>query len=462
MQNAALHCLMLTVLALFACRNASADSAAADIRPRVERTARAACDAMLTRSQRGGWAHAWAESNSLTWGEYKPVASGVITVQPPATPTVAAAMLRAGKLLDVPKYIDAAKAARDALAAIQTEGGGFPHEAEPGAKKATSGTFDDHVTTGALDFLIAWWQHSGDAADRALVDRVGDFLLAAQHPCGGWPQAYPPGKTGYHGCITFNDGAMANVIRALLRLNTLLRDERYLQAAIRGGDCIIRLQGGPGEEIWAAQYDPDTLKPAWARKFEPPGYSASESQGVCNLLVDLYLETGLDRFLEPLPKAFAWYDAHRLPNGKWARFYEPGTQRPVYGRRDKQEPVYDYAQAAKGYAWQGDWFPASARDALSAIRAEGAAAYKKRLADAQETPRRPDARRVRDVCVALSPNGYWLSEPGGDYIEDMKKAGVATDERIIRTNTFCANMTLLLDYLERTPRPAKPAGGGDT
>jgi len=461
------HRLLVGMLVVLACAQGGADlgegadGAPRNTRPRVERTVRAACDAMLTCSRKGGWATAWTEDGSLTWGEHKPVASGVITVQPPATPTVAGIYLRAARLLEEPKYLDAAKAARDALAAIQTEAGGFPHEAEPGAPRAASGTFDDNVTTGALGFLIDLWAETGDSGDLALVKRVGEFMLAAQYPCGGWPQAYPPGRTGYDRCITFNDGAMTHVIKALLRLHGCLKDDRYLQAAIRGGDCIIHLQGGPGEEIWAAQYDPETLKPAWARKFEPPGYSASESSRVCHLLVELCLETGLERFLEPLPKAFAWYDAHRLRNGKWARFYEPGTQRPVYGRRDRQEPVYDYTQAAEGYTWQGDWFPAAARDAFNAIRAEGLEAYKKRLAG-RETPVAPDARRVRDVCVALAPDGYWPSKPGAAYIEDMAKAGLAPDQRIIRTATFCANMTLLLDYLERTPRPANPAGGGDS
>jgi hypothetical protein len=412
----------------------------------AEKTVRSACDGMLTRQRSGGWGRQWTEKDAFMWGEFKIIPREWITVQPPATPGVASAMLRAGQLLNEPRYLRAAREARDALAAIQTAEGGFPYEANPAGLKITRATFDDDTTTGALDFLFRLYEHSRDDADRAMIVRVGEFILAAQYPNGGWPQEYPPRKDTYKRCITFNDNAMINVMRALFRLRNLLHDDRYYQAAVRGGECILKLQGGPGEEIWAAQYDPDTLRPAWARYFEPPSYSSAESRSICSLLIDVYLETGQDRFLEPLPRAFQWYDAHRLPNGKWARFYEVDTKRPVYGRRDKPEPVYEFEKATGGYSWQGDWFPYEAKQALDQLRQVGREEFIK--SRQQKHAHKPDEAKVRQICGQLDCAGYWFSEFTDEDRRDMlRKDELAPGERLVDSEVFCRNINVLLDYL---------------
>ena len=41
-----------------------------------------------------------------------------------------------------------------------------------------------------------------------------DYLLAAQYPNGGWPQVFPL-EGSYHDAITFNDGALVNVLSLL-------------------------------------------------------------------------------------------------------------------------------------------------------------------------------------------------------------------------------------------------------
>lgn len=412
----------------------------------ASKTARSACDGMIARQRSGGWGRAWTEKDACMWGEYKPIPRAWITVQPPATPGVASAMLRAGQVLKEPRYLQAAREARDALAAVQTAEGGFPYEANPAGSKFKRATFDDDTTTGALDFLIKYYAHTKDDADRAIIARVGEFMLAAQYPGGGWPQEYPPNPDTYKRFITFNDEAMMNVIRALFRLHDLLHDERCYKAAVRGGECILELQGGPGEEIWAAQYDPETLRPAWARYFEPPGYSAAESSSICRLLIDLYVETGEDRFLDPLPRAFHWYETHRLPNGKWARFYEPGTQRPVYGRRDKPEPVYEFENATGGYAWQGDWFPREAKQSLEQLRQVGREEFVKTRR--QKQMHSPDAGKVREICGQFDPAGYWFSELTEDDKRDLPaQAEVAPRERLVDSGVFCRNIDILLDYL---------------
>jgi hypothetical protein len=121
----------------------------------------------------------------------------------------------------------------------------------------------------------------------------------------------------------------------------------------------------------------------------------------------------------------------------------------VYGRRDKAEPVYDLEQAAAGYSWQGDWYPHAAKQAYERIKAIGRDAYAKE----RETPAPPHAANlepeVRQVCDALSPEGWWPAPADYDQRRFLKKAGLSEDTPLIECETFCRNAGLLLTYLER-------------
>lgn len=441
-------------VSLFGLALCIAPAVSEELPARAESVLRKSLEAMATRQTYGGWGRAYTEDGSIMWGEYRPIPLSWITIQPPATPKVAEVYLRAALVLGEDAFADRAQRARDAILAVQTAEGGFPYEADPAGPRAKAGTFDDDVTTGALGFLVRWWQFTKQPEDLAVVHRVGNFLLAAQYPdSGGWPQVYPPPARGYGRYITFNDDNISNIIASLLQLYELTGDERYFSSAKRGGECILALQGGPGEEIWAQQYDPETIKPAWARKFEPPGYSPTESIGVCNTLIELFLATGEDRFLTPLPKAFAWYEAHRLPNGKWARLYEPGTQRPVYGRRDKAEKVYDVEKACTGYGWQGDWYPIRAKEAFERIQAIGRDAYRAQREQTKPPTRTEELeKRVQEICDALSPDGWWLSAPVGVDLEECRNRGLAENTKLIDTGVFCRNAGMLLGYLEAVRR----------
>lgn len=122
-----------------------------------------------------------------------------------------------------------------------------------------------------------------------------DYLLEAQYPNGGWPQLYPL-RDGYYSHVTFNDGAMVNVLSLLRDVAaaappyTFVDGRRRAQAAAavaRGTDCILRTQIRQDSEltVWCAQYDERTLEPAWARAYEPPSLSGSESVGIVRFLM---------------------------------------------------------------------------------------------------------------------------------------------------------------------------------
>lgn len=404
---------------------------------------------MASLQHEGGWGRACTPGHEIVWGQHAPIYTDAITLQPPATPSVAGVYLRAAKLLRDDRWREVARAAQQSIVSLQGAHGGFPKEGKPKRPPRGEGSFDDGVTTGCTEFLLSWWQFTGKEVDRLPVDSAGGYILAAQYPdSGGWPQRFPYRGTDYPIDITLNDGVMRNILFTLLRLHEATGDARYLDAARKGGDCIIRLQGKEPESIWAQQYNHDTLEPAWARTFEPPGYSPNESAGICDALIALHFATGEARFLEPLPRAFAWYDTHRLENGLYARLYEPGTQRPVYGRRDKAEKVYDFAQATGGYGWQGDWYPTNAKRWHDRIAAQGMEACRSAYLTEAAHIGAPNAAELRGIIESLSSAGRWEAAPTEDELKEHQRAGVAVDLPLIHSGTFCNNAHKLMDYLE--------------
>jgi hypothetical protein len=59
-----------------------------------------------------------------------------------------------------------------------------------------------------------------------------------------------------------------------------------------------------------------------------------------------------------IDSAVAWLERSRLPDGRWARFYEFKTNRPIFSGRDgvvryKLDEIEKERQ--DGYAWYGTW-----------------------------------------------------------------------------------------------------------
>jgi len=153
---------------------------------------------------------------------------------------------------------------------------------------------------------------------------------------GSWPQRYPPPKRGYSALPTFNDNTMSDCVRTMLLAWQVLKKSQYKQSVLRCLDFYLRSQMPSPQAGWAQQYDKD-LKPAWARRFEPPAVSGGESSGNVQLMLDMYIEFGDKRYLESARRAVEWYRRSRIggdeKKGLWARFYEPKTNRPLYFTR---------------------------------------------------------------------------------------------------------------------------------
>jgi hypothetical protein len=245
-------------------------------------------------------------------------------------------------------------------------------------------------------------------------------------------------RGGYHDHYTFNDRAMNDCIELMLRGHRVYGRQAYLDSAARGGDFILLAQLPAPQAGWAQQYTHD-LKPAWARRFEPPGVCSLVTVSNVHTLIDLYLYTNDKKYLEPIPKAIAWLEASKMGNGRWARLYEVGTNRPIYGDREDGDKIhYDYEKISEreksSYGWQGG-FGVSAVVARyrRTVASEPAPARSNRPAK----PARPSGggspaleSRVRQVIDALDEEGRWLREG------------------MIYSDTFVRNANLLCDCLQ--------------
>jgi PelA/Pel-15E family pectate lyase len=250
------------------------------------------------------------------------------------------------------------------------------------------GTFDNDATTAQLRFLAKVITAAGQGRStpyRAAFLRGFDYIFAAQYPNGGWPQVWPL-QGGYHDAITYNDSAMINVL-ILLRDVSDGTDEfafvpaptRALAAASlkRGIDCILASQiiVGNHRTVWCQQHDPLTLRPVSARNYEMPSQGASESSGI--MLFLMRLRDPSPEVVRAVDAAAAWFEKTRLrdvaikwtagggrqlvavPGGGslWPRYSEIGTDRPIFGDRDKS--IHNNlseisSERQQHYSWYGE------------------------------------------------------------------------------------------------------------
>jgi PelA/Pel-15E family pectate lyase len=247
------------------------------------------------------------------------------------------------------------------------------------------GTIDNDATTTQMNFLakvIAATGVAGGAAYRAAFLHGMDYLFAAQFPNGGWPQVWPL-EGGYHDAITYNDDAMTQVVELIGHV-AAARDEfsfvprnirkRAASSFARGIQCILATQivANGTLTVWPQQDDALTLKPVSGRNYEPPAQCASESASLLLLLMnDLPHPTEAEE--RSIRAAAAWFKKTaiynerwvRAPEGAqlvptpgagpiWARYYQAGTDTPVFADRDKS--IHDNVgeisrERRNGYSW---------------------------------------------------------------------------------------------------------------
>jgi len=250
------------------------------------------------------------------------------------------------------------------------------------------GTFDNDTTITQMRFLARVISAvRGDSAntERAAFMRGMDYIFAAQYPNGGWPQVWPL-EGGYHDSITYNDDAMLNVLELLKDVSDATNDCAFVPEAVRararaafqrGLKCIQATQivVGGRRTVWCQQHDPLTLQPASARNYEMPSACSAESASLVVFLMKLPQPDA--ELVASIHAAAAWFEKTRIngvafrnndADGRrlvaapgegpiWSRYYEIGTDRPIFGDRDKtiHDDVNEISRERRqGYGWYRD------------------------------------------------------------------------------------------------------------
>lgn len=256
------------------------------------------------------------------------------------------------------------------------------------------GTFDNNATIGEIRFLARVTQAAlptgsgqGDektgATWRAGALRGINYVLTAQYPNGGWPQIFPL-DGGYHDAITFNDGAITNIIEFVRDVADGKNEFAWIPADLRdrarasearGIACILACQivVDGQRTVWCQQNDMLTLAPTSARNYEMPSQSGAESAGLAQFL--MAIPNPSPEVVRAVHAAAKWFEKTKLtgmaftraPDGSgrkllpapdagplWARYYEVKTDRPIFGDRDKS--IHDdvneiSAERRNGYSW---------------------------------------------------------------------------------------------------------------
>ena len=433
----------------------------------------------------------WQYSEDLTQREGEGVATATQGwVQPPGTPSVGSAFLTAYEATGDRYHLEAARETAHALVRGQLLSGGWHYSIEfdkagrkrkafrvggnPKGRNTT--TLDDDTTQAALRFLLRADQTLGfqDAKIHECLEYALGCLLQAQYPNGAWPQGYDhfpdpakfpakrasypetwsrtwPGSQQYWQYYTLNDRALPDTITTMLdaericgdpqagkRANQLARECRA--AAEKAGDFLLLAQMPEPQPAWAQQYDFD-MHPAWARKFEPPAVTGSESFDAMKILMRLYRETGQRKYLESIPRALAYFRRSRLPNGQLARFYELRTNKPLYFTKDYRLTYAD-GDLPTHYAFK------------VADRTDGVAREYEQLAKLDHADLKQSSRptpekatpglvaEVKKVIAAQDARGRWVEN--GQLRYQRSKGQTA---QVIKCTTFIRNVRTLSRYL---------------
>jgi PelA/Pel-15E family pectate lyase len=290
-----------------------------------------------------------------------------------------------------------ARRGADSIVSFQTPAGGWSKNTTMterprrlgerfGYETGYDGTLDNDATINQLRFLAK--AIAAAPAERSIpwqraFFRGVEYVLTAQYPNGGWPQGWPlPGD--YRDAITFNDGAMVNVMRLLGDLAAGRNEcalappelrQRAAASLARALECVLATQivVEGRRTVWCQQHDVLTLAPTSARNFEMIAQSSMESAGLTLFLMELpdpnpaviAAVHGAAAWLEQTALHDKAFKAANADDGRllvdapgagrlWARFCEIGSNRPLFGDRDKT--IHDHVggisrERRDNYAW---------------------------------------------------------------------------------------------------------------
>lgn len=435
----------------------------------------------------GGYVYRYSLDLTERDGEGKAAATE-IWVQPPGTPTVGIAYVRAWEATGDPVFLNAAIDAARALIHGQLESGGWTasidfdpqgkntdryRNGKGRSKGKNYSTLDDNKSQSAIRLLIEVDRATDfkDAEIHEAVVTALKALLAAQFPNGGFPQGWkapvpsqPVIKASfpnydwrtenrikdYWDFYTLNDGLAGDVLETLVLAEEVYKDPAFRQAMIRLGDFLILAQLPEPQPAWAQQYN-FQMHPMWARRFEPPAVVGSESVDVMQTLMSLAELTGDKRFLKPVLPALEWLKRSRLPDGQNARFYELQTNRPLYFTRETYELTYDDSNLPTHYGFKSKLNLERVEQHLAEMIADGR--IRKSVSSLNTLSR--DAERI---VAELDDQGRWVTDKSGKAVPVSSPGNsnaTPPADACLLSAVFTKNLERLSEYLRAVKTAAK-------
>jgi len=159
------------------------------------------------------------------------------------------------------------------------------------------------------------------------------------------------------------------------------RRKKAEKAVQKGIECILKCQiiVDGKRTAWCQQHDEKNFKPRPARAFEPTAICGGESVGVVKFLMNI--DNPNPEIIQAIQGAVAWFDRAALTGIRqinkpdqsergfdkviikdatappiWARFYQIGTNRPLFCGRDgkiKYSLAEIEHERRTGYSWYG-------------------------------------------------------------------------------------------------------------
>lgn len=185
-----------------------------------------------------------------------------------------------------------------------------------GSFRGTKSTLDNGNIYTQIQYLSLVYQQVPDPRYVESMLKAFDWIVKNQNPISG----------GFRGAdvdaVTFNDGVMSGVLALCeaivhdqsrygfftpeMRVKAQEVYDKTLNCILK---CQIKVKLADGSTLltaWGQQHDHTTLLPVWARNYEPPSITASESCGVIRCLMSI--ENPSDEIKNAIISACAWLD----------------------------------------------------------------------------------------------------------------------------------------------------------
>jgi hypothetical protein len=217
-------------------------------------------------------------------------------------------------------------------------------------------------------------------------------------------------------------------------------------ALSRFGDFLLLSQLPDPQPAWAQQYGPD-MHPIWARAFEPPAVSGRESEDAMIALLRIAEVTGEDKYAAPVVPAVKYLESSLLSDGQLARYYEIGTNRPLYMQRKGKsyELTNDDSNLPDHYGWKN---PSRLEWIKNAWRARAAG---KPLSETLD-PAPADAATVERRIGELDSDGLWITTYDGSDTRLVGQPKFAEGEKYLGSERFATSLRELASYVKGLPK----------